>query len=712
MSRWSNLRRFVPGALALALLGFLFLKTQLSRTEEHAALSLALRQLKQEDASLNEQLLEIRFGLLQSYDAPVRSLERWRARHTKAQAELERLYPGSRELSVALAQCAQVMTEKEMQLERFKSAHAVYRNSLAYLPEVLGGQIQARRAQGDTERAVALEEVLREALLLSSTHEQRYKEHLLSTVSRLEGAAGQLSTVARAELQLALTHAKLVVQEGEKADAFLTQALSQPTSTQTERLLSTYQAHYQRTVQEANAYRLALFLVSIALTGYVASILAQLRKNNGSLERRVAARTQELAQASQQKDRAVEELQYLLQEVAQSASALVEMSARLTCSASETDRGAQGITRLMQEVASATQSCTGSTQQIERTSLALDTAVGETLQTMQQLQGAVRQAELGVSRQQQAAQQNEEGMRQAKDAVAGVLCSADQLAGTSQRATQVALEGSASVQLSIQSMDRVRQQILGSAEAIRGLGKKSQEIGMIVNTINQIARQTNLLALNAAIEAVRAQEHGAGFAVVASEVRKLAERSAVAAKEISALVESVRADVTLATEHMERNVQEASSSSARGTEAQQALGEILEATRTVASEVVALTTAADAMSHAVSVVQSSVEASRAGAQSNHQLVTEMTADTQRVSLALAALAQANATTVAGVHAVTEATREVAENAHSAAHTVQVQSRNVQQVSQAAQELDTMAKRLLSLVRAEPTSTPIAGKLAA
>jgi methyl-accepting chemotaxis protein len=95
----------------------------------------------------------------------------------------------------------------------------------------------------------------------------------------------------------------------------------------------------------------------------------------------------------------------------------------------------------------------------------------------------------------------------------------------------------------IRGMDRIRMHVEAGGKRLRALGERSHEIGSIVETIGKISARTDMLALNASIESVRSGEHGRGFAVVAEEVRKLAEQTAQATREVSALIESVQAEV-------------------------------------------------------------------------------------------------------------------------------------------------------------------------
>jgi methyl-accepting chemotaxis protein len=138
----------------------------------------------------------------------------------------------------------------------------------------------------------------------------------------------------------------------------------------------------------------------------------------------------------------------------------------------------------------------------------------------------------------------------------------------SEKSKKAAVEGADVIASSISAMHDIAESVGKSADKVRNLGSQSERIGVVVEVIEDIADQTNLLALNAAIEAARAGEHGRGFAVVADEVRKLAEKTVKATKEIGGIITSIQEDGREAVDSMEVG----NASVSKGTELSEKMG--------------------------------------------------------------------------------------------------------------------------------------------
>ena len=155
-------------------------------------------------------------------------------------------------------------------------------------------------------------------------------------------------------------------------------------------------------------------------------------------------------------------------------------------------------------------------------------------------------------------------------------------------------------------MNEIRGQIQETAKRIKRLGESSQEIGEIVELISDITEQTNVLALNAAIQAASAGEAGRGFAVVAEEVQRLAERSAAATKQISAIVKTIQTDTHDAVSAMEKSTQGVVEGANLSDAAGRALGEISEVSRKLADLIGDITSTTTAQAQAATLVASNM----------------------------------------------------------------------------------------------------------
>jgi hemerythrin len=166
-------------------------------------------------------------------------------------------------------------------------------------------------------------------------------------------------------------------------------------------------------------------------------------------------------------------------------------------------------------------------------------------------------------------------------------------AENAQKATEQTHSGAEIVRKSAQVMEGIAQRVMESSHTVEGLGQRSDQIGAIVNTIQDIADQTNLLALNAAIEAARAGEQGRGFAVVADEVRALAERTTKATKEISTMIKSIQTETQCAVGSMGEGVDQVKQGTAETTRSGEALEDILNKINELTMQVSQIATAAE-----------------------------------------------------------------------------------------------------------------------
>jgi len=180
-------------------------------------------------------------------------------------------------------------------------------------------------------------------------------------------------------------------------------------------------------------------------------------------------------------------------------------------------------------------------------------------------------------------------------------------AESSQQASRSAHNGKHVVEGTVSGMGLIAERVKATARAVEQLGHRSDQIGEIVGTIEDIADQTNLLALNAAIEAARAGEQGRGFAVVADEVRALAERTTKATREIGEMIKSIQAETKGAVSAMDEGVREVERGTSEAARSGEALQEILDQISSVTDQVNQIATAAEEQTATVSTLGSSIQ---------------------------------------------------------------------------------------------------------
>ncbi|OPY31042.1 MAG: Sensory rhodopsin II transducer [Methanomassiliicoccales archaeon PtaU1.Bin124] len=286
-----------------------------------------------------------------------------------------------------------------------------------------------------------------------------------------------------------------------------------------------------------------------------------------------------------------------------------------------------------------------SVEMVTATSQELASSAEEMNASTEQVSSAIQQISKGAQSQAAQVVDTAKIMAEMASSVETVVGKSDMAAGSANKANDTANSGKATIDRTVQKMQEIQKVVGESAQVIEALGRKSEQIGDIVNVITNISDQTNLLALNAAIEAARAGEQGRGFAVVAEEVKNLAEESREAAERISKMIKEVQFETTKAVTTMQAGTKSTAEGTAIVEAAGKAFADIADVAAETSKEVVDISSlmkvqkgeaqkAAKSVDGIASIAEETASASEESASSTEELTAsmeDMTARAQSLS---------------------------------------------------------------------------------
>ncbi len=396
------------------------------------------------------------------------------------------------------------------------------------------------------------------------------------------------------------------------------------------------------------------------------SVAQSISDNDLTLNIQAKSENDELGNAFKQM---VESLRESVGQVALNAKSLNAASDQLASAAQQAGMATTQISSTIQQLATGTQNQAG--------------AVTQTATSVEEMARSISGVANGAQEQTIAVNRASEITEKINGAIQQVSGNAAAVTRDSGLASEAAQKGSKTVEETLEGMQNIKTKVGLSADKVKEMGTRSEKIGTIVEVIEDIASQTNLLALNAAIEAARAGEHGKGFAVVADEVRKLAERSSTATKEIGGLIMGIQKTVAEAVKAMDEGYKEVEAGVKSANQSGTALSEIMNAAEEVNKQAKLAGEASARMSEFSNELVAAVDSVSAIVEENTAATEEMAANSTLVTEAIEVIASVSEENSASIEEVSASTEEM--------------SAQVEEVTASAESLSEMARELQMVV---------------
>jgi len=366
---------------------------------------------------------------------------------------------------------------------------------------------------------------------------------------------------------------------------------------------------------------------------------------------------------------AIDNLSKLVLALKQSATQLSTSSGQLTVASNQTSVATQQVATSSQQMAKGAQDQSANSQQTAKSVDQLSTVINQIAKSAQEQSNGVQKAVASITEVSTAAERANAGAKLA--------------AQSSKDAAEAAKLGAEKARQTLKGMEKIKVASQNTALKIEELGTRSTEIGKIVAVIDDIAAQTNLLALNAAIEAARAGDQGRGFAVVSDEVRKLAERTATATKEIAELIANVQKGVEQANQVMAGGSLAVEEGFGLATQAGEALQQIMKSATEVDSQIDQISTSARQVSTTVGELVKIIDNVGSVTEQNTAATEEMSATATEVSKSVE--------TVAGI---AEENSAATEQVSASAEEMSAQVEEIVASSQSLQEMSVELQKMI------------------